>query len=66
MNYTIYFVLNGLLNGEEGIYALPAGGGDDLPQEDGWYYLLEGEADGVGPYKSSNDALRAGGKVANG
>lgn len=55
----VYFVLCSLLNGEEGVMAVPAGGGDDPPQADGWYYLIGGEADGHGPYPSREAALRA-------
>jgi len=47
-NDDIYFVLNGLVNGEEGSRAVPAGSGNDPAQKDGWYFLLDGDADGQG------------------
>lgn len=55
----IYFVLNGLVNGERGASALPAGGGGESVQADGWYYLLPGDADGRGPYSSRDEAAEA-------
>lgn len=55
-----YFVLKGLLNGEEGCPAIPAGGGDDPAQEDGWYlFQNEGDADGFGPFDSEAAARRS-------
>lgn len=57
---TTYFVLNGLINGEEGVFAVPAGGGDDPPQADGWYYIVDGMDDGVGPYVSEVAAMANG------
>jgi hypothetical protein len=56
----VYFVLFSLLNGEEGMPAIPSGGGDDQPQHDGWYYLLPGNADGEGPFHSREEARREG------
>lgn len=53
----VFFVLNGLLNGEEGVKAVPAGGGDGR-LSDGWYYLRPGDADGQGPYRSRDEAVR--------
>ena len=59
MNNRIYFVLNGLLNGEEGVYAIPAGGGEVPPQEDGWYFFVfDGDTDGEGPFDSRDEAQR--------
>jgi len=57
---TTYFVLKGLVNGEEGEFAVPSGGSADKVQPDGWYYLLEGEANGRGPFNSRKDAEYAG------
>jgi hypothetical protein len=56
-----YFVLNGLWNGEEGMFALPTGadGPDDEPQKDGWYWITDGMDDGAGPHKSRDAAIRA-------
>lgn len=60
-----YFVLNSLLNGERGVTAVPAGSGLDRPQADGFYYLLEDESDGHGPFDSRDDALEAGERAAD-
>jgi hypothetical protein len=54
----VYFVLNGLLNGDLDEVAFPAGDGDD-PQADGWYFIPPGSADGVGPYISRKHAIDA-------
>lgn len=57
MSNRIYFVLKGLLNGEEGVYAVPAGGGEVPPQEDGWYFFVfDGDSDGEGPFDSRDEA----------
>ena len=53
----IYFVLNGLWNGEDGMPALTTA---EKLQADGWYYLFDSEADGVGPFRSRGAAVRAG------
>lgn len=60
-----YFVLNGLLNGEEGVRALTCGFGAQQP--DGWYWLNDGEEDGHGPFGSRQLAERAAamGKLAH-
>lgn len=52
--YTIFFVLNGLINGEEGVYAQKTGTGEQL--KDGWYYLLGDDVDGDGPYDHREEA----------
>lgn len=56
--YEIYFVLNGLHNGEDGIYAHTCTGDH---QKDGWYYLFADGSDeeGVGPYDSRDAATLA-------
>ena len=51
---TFYFVLNGLLNGESGVYATTCGFGEQQP--DGWYYLPDDCTDGFGPYDSRETA----------
>lgn len=56
--FNVFFVLNGLFNGEEGVKAATIGLGKRL--EDGWYYLLQDQEDGVGPYRSKEEAVRAG------
>jgi hypothetical protein len=53
--YTLYFVLNGLHNGEDGVFAKTAGG-DGVQQKDGWYWLLDGMDDGQGPFESKEKA----------
>jgi hypothetical protein len=53
-----FFVLNGLLNGEEGVQACTCGFGHQL--KDGWYFQLEGDDDGVGPFLSREETQRAG------
>lgn len=55
---TCYFVLNGLVNGQDGTPAAKAGDGDEV-QKDGWYYLFDGEADGNGPHESVQKAKDA-------
>jgi hypothetical protein len=59
--YSTYFVLNGLINGEEGMMAIPAGGGDDHPQADGWYFIVDGMDDGAGPYDNQAIAVMEAG-----
>lgn len=54
--YAIYFVLNGLHNGEDGVYARTIA---DEQQKDGWYYLLADSDDGIGPYESRDAATLA-------
>lgn len=51
---TLYFVLNGFVNGDEGELAQMAGSGDKCP--DGWYWLDGVSPDGTGPYASRNAA----------
>lgn len=55
--YQTFFVLNGLLNGEEGVEAATAGFGVILA--DGWYYIFDGMDDGAGTYKSQQAAEKA-------
>lgn len=58
-NVEYYFVLNGLWNGEEGYPAMTIGADhNDKPQADGWYWLLEGDDDGHGPFLSRDAAVR--------
>lgn len=57
MTIETYFVQNGLLNGEPGVYAVTAGFG--VQQADGWYYLPEDADDGVGPFATKEAALAA-------
>lgn len=56
-----FFVLRGFVNGERGMYAVPAGGlmPTDRRMEDGWYYHVEGDPDGVGPFPCREDAEEA-------
>lgn len=63
-NETIFFVLNGLVNGETAARALRAGPGraDDI-LDDGFYFLIDGDdeigPDGSGPYSSRDEATEA-------
>lgn len=57
MEMKTYFVKNGLLNGEDGTYAITSMG---IQQRDGWYYMLEDMDDGEGPYETKEDAVEAG------
>ena len=57
MNYSTYYVKDGLINGEEGVYALTCGFG--YQQADGWYYLPENDDDGYGPYETEQAAKDA-------
>ncbi len=54
---TTYFVKDGLLNAEPGVYAKTCGIGKQ--QRDGWYYLPEDADDGTGPYPTEEDAIIA-------
>ena len=57
-SYTLYYVLNGLLNGERDVSATRSGSG--LPQPDGHYFLPDdGATDGEGPYDSVDEARSA-------
>lgn len=58
--FDTYFVLNGLINGEEGVMAIPAVGGNDLPQADGWYFIVDGMDDGAGPFTRKISAIKNG------
>lgn len=54
---TIFFVLGGLCNGNEGEPAVTT---CERQMEDGWYYLLDdGEANGYGPHPSRDAAVEA-------
>jgi hypothetical protein len=48
----LFYVLNGLVNGERGCPAFKAGGGgpDDEKLRDGHYYVLGDDVDGRGPF----------------
>ena len=59
MSSSIYFVLNGFVNGEQGMYAVEAGSADARRQADGWYFLPPGASDGVGPHESRDAAVKA-------
>ena len=70
-----YFVLNGLLDGEDGMYAMPLDT-DNInvkvysgPLEDGWYFVHADEKDGVYPdghgvFDSKEEAEQGGGLYA--
>lgn len=54
---TFFFVLGGLVNGNEGE---PATTTDERDMADGWYYLLDDEnPNGYGPHPSRDSALEA-------
>lgn len=60
VEFTLYYVLNGLVDGQRGCPAVVAGD-DQLPsQADGHYFLVDGESDGRGPYECREDAAEAG------
>lgn len=63
MKVELFFVLNGLLNGERGEMALTCGVGEQL--DDGWYWALEGMDDGEGPFNNRDDAKNAGEQELN-
>lgn len=54
--YTLFFVLKGLVNGEEGELAQRSGTGAKL--EDGWYFLRDDDVDGDGPYDFREEAMQ--------
>jgi len=56
-NFIVCFVLNGLQDGDRDINALAT---DGTLLRDGWYYTIDGVADGFGPYRSREDAFDAG------
>lgn len=56
MSYTLFYVLNGLQDGEEGVYATTTGFGH--PLRDGHYFLPDDATDGVGPFPSWDAARR--------
>ena len=58
--YQLFYVLNGLINGEAGVEAVKIGGGDpsDL-MTDGHYFSVEGDVDGRGPFRSIDEARAA-------
>ena len=54
-----YFVLNGDINGEAGVRAIPCGVDEDAPQPDGWYWMYGSLMDdGKGPFKSKLEAVQ--------
>lgn len=54
------FVLNGWVNGEEGLGRAQVAGPSNGPVlEDGWYWLVDGDADGEGPYETREKAEEA-------
>lgn len=55
--FDIYFVLNKLVNGQDGEFSITALG---KQQPDGWYWLHDGMTDGVGPFRSKQAAAKAG------
>lgn len=60
ITYYVYFILNGWINGtEDG--GRPYG---DTNQYDGWYYILDGEPDGEGPYETFMYACIKGDEAA--
>ena len=56
-NFAVCFVLNGLQDGERGVYAMDTFG---RQLRDGWYYIPDGDADGIGPYVDREAAYEAG------
>lgn len=64
--FTTFFVLNGFLNGEEGVRAERAGDGNGT-LHDGWYYIADDDngenIDGTGPYPTKAAAERAWAKT---
>ncbi len=56
----LFYVLNGLLNGERGVSAETTSG---RQLADGHYFLLGDDVDGVGPFVSQQDAWDAGQKA---
>jgi len=53
----VYFVKNGYMNGVEGVNALTSGFGKQV--KDGWYYLVDGQEDGVGPFTTEDAVIEA-------
>ena len=58
-----YFVKDGLINGDDGVYARTIGFG--ILQRDGWYFLTDDMEDGEGPFPSKKDAEQAGREYLN-
>ena len=54
IEYTLFFVLKGLVDGEEGMLAQRSGTGEEL--KDGWYFLTDDNPDGDGPYDFKEEA----------
>lgn len=54
ISYNIFFVLKGLVDGEEGVSAQKSGTGAQLA--DGWYYLVGDDVDGDGPHEFREEA----------
>lgn len=59
----LFYVLNGLVNGERGVYALTAGVG--LQLADGHYHFVTDPVDGTGPFDSVQSAWEAGERLEN-
>lgn len=55
--FTLFYVLRGLTNGKEGVYAHKCGHGYQL--DDGHYFLAGDDLNGRGPYPSVDAARRA-------
>lgn len=56
----LFFVLKGLVNGERGATAELSGPANGPVLADGWYWLLDGDADPRGgPFDSREDAYEA-------
>lgn len=61
-----FFVLKGLLNGEEGVEARRCGPPNADFLVDGWYFLFDDEwqdPDGTGPFDSRQEAEREAAKT---
>lgn len=52
----LFFVDGGLLNGEEGVFAITT---DERTMKDGWYYTQGDDVNGEGPFWSDSEARRA-------
>ncbi len=55
----IFFVLKGLINGEDGVLALRAGGDTSPRLDDGWYFMNhESDPEEHGPFRSREEAVK--------
>jgi hypothetical protein len=52
-----YQVIDGLINGQDGEYAMTVA---ERIQTDGWYYILDDMDDGVGPFDTQEEAKQYG------